>query len=73
MPIMGYDEFEFTGFYSKIPLGQIPTRSVYDELCDITRRAFVPRIQLAIYERSPIIEGVFGRVSDAFRPTSLTV
>lgn len=56
MPVRAYDEMEFSGFFSRIPVDQMPDMALYQQLMEITRRAFVPRIWLSIQETSPLAE-----------------
>lgn len=53
MPISSFESLEFSGFESRIPLGQLVDM---DELSALTRKAFIPRIFVQIYRSNPLIE-----------------
>ena len=48
------EEWEFSGFESKIPLGQIGD-DLFSQLCAVTPRAFVPRLFVDIYRVDPLL------------------
>lgn len=56
MPVRSYDEMEFSGFFSRIPVDQLPDISLYQQLVVITRRAIVPRLYTDVFETSPLLK-----------------
>lgn len=55
MPVKAIDvaEFEWSPFYTAYPVG-----SLYGELTEMTRAAFVPRLFQQIYFASPILQAL---------------
>jgi hypothetical protein len=56
MPVKALEDsaFEWSPFYTAYPVGIIS----YDDLVSSTRKAFVPRLFVSIYETSPILSAL---------------
>ena len=52
MPVRPLEAFEFSGFYTRIPVGQL---TISAELARITRRAVLPLLEAQAFAEHPLL------------------